>query len=156
MPRRKDQLPKSAINPANPLGVNLELARLGNVFYGNLPLMFYEILTGRGSERAPDQPDEAHGRDLFNNLLVPYLRTIVFGKKPDRLRQIASAFELVVNHIARGQPYNRTMLLATQYEIGTEERGERATGAGLVKFLAANGLTVDARYARQLRRRLVS
>jgi hypothetical protein len=48
------------------------------------------------------------------------------------------------------------MLLATQYEIGAEERGERATGAGLVKFLAANGLTVDASYARQLRRRLVS
>src|SRR5438552_11780485 len=127
MSRRKDQLPKSAINPANPLDVNLELARLGNVYYGNLPLVFYELLA---------RPKEAAAEGLFD-MLCYYLRGIIDRRQVDRLHQMASAFELVVNHIAQGQPYNRTMLLATQYEMRAKERGERATGAGLVKFLAA-------------------
>jgi hypothetical protein len=138
MPRRRDQLPKSAIGPHHDLGTNELHADLGHMFHDDVARLFFLALSNE---------NEREG-------LLEYFSWVVEHRDLDAFKHMQWAFDLVVKQLRDSTPQNRTMLLAIRYEADAEAHGERATGAGLAKFLRAHGITTDASYARKLRRQL--
>jgi hypothetical protein len=144
MPRRKDQVPKAAIGPNNPLELNQILADLGPVFHDDVARLFFLALN------RPDDEQEMAA-------LLEYVTWVVERRDTAAFTRMAEAFKLVVERLKPGaSPYNLTLHHAIQYELDAERRGERATAKGLADYLISKGVPVekDGSYARRIHRRL--
>jgi hypothetical protein len=147
MPGRKHPLPEDVIGAHNSIEENAQLGKHGVVFADNLALAIHELLT---------HADWQYRQDIAR-MLGLYLSGIFSRHDESALKRVVSTVELVADHMRRGKPYDRNLMLAAEYVMEVESEGEELTKSGLHAFLDAqspNRDTFDDSYIYKLLKRL--
>ncbi|MFZ3377356.1 MAG: hypothetical protein WA183_17555 [Chthoniobacterales bacterium] len=144
MAKRKDRLPRDALQNCKSLGEKYLLLLRGPAFYGSGVAWGFSTIF--------DDKLDAKTRQKFEARMADYFMKVVKLKNVRLMRQLADEFGLAVKYL--NEPYRKTAAKAVIYEMIMEAEGKRGSSGGLVKFLKDFGITMDKANARALRREL--
>jgi len=143
MPRRKDRLPKDAINSQNSVLDNAMLAQDGPIWADRIAAFCYLYFI--------DEKDEAEVAEV----LMPAVLAALRKRDAAAFTEIAESFALALKAAADGlpdEPFDRRMSLVCDYHI---KEGDAATTPGLIAYLAKHRVRIDdSSQARSYRRRI--